>query len=64
MKYTVIGYYEDNSQPFVAHVIAATPQIACHKAVRSIHKDIRYTLRIVDVFSGHHRGVLGNDKVL
>lgn len=61
-KYTVIGYYADNDQPFVDWVSAKDPSAAAAKALRL--KDENYAPRIVEVLKGHHKGVLGNSKTL
>ena len=60
--WTVIGYYEDNMQPFVTHVSAKNSSDAAKRA--GTHTDSPDDLRIVEVLRGRHMGCLGNNEVL
>jgi len=51
-KYTVVGYYEDNSNIFVDHVTATTPRDAIIEVAR-LRKDDIYGVNIVSIFAGH-----------
>jgi hypothetical protein len=55
-KWTVVGFYEDNMQPYVEHVSATAPDEAVSKLTESV--------RVVEVFEGSHKGRLGNNEVL
>jgi hypothetical protein len=63
-KYTVVGFYEDNSQPYIAHVTASTPTRAASKAKSKAVKGTCGSTRlcVVDVFVGHHRGHKANRR--
>jgi hypothetical protein len=60
-KYTVIGYYLDNNQPFMDWVEARDPKSAVRKA-RKFRSD--HALGIVEVIKGNHKGCLSNETVL
>jgi hypothetical protein len=59
-KYTVIGFYDDNRQPCVHAVVAASPR----DAAKITFEEMTPGLQIVEVFKGDHMGLLGNDEVL
>jgi hypothetical protein len=61
-KWTVVAFYEDNDQPYVAHVNATSAEVAAEVAQKGVEDGL--TLRVVEVFSGHHRGRLGNSEIL
>ena len=72
-SYTVVGYWTDNDQPIVEHVSALTPQKAIEAAKAEILSretvvdDVDFitpNTRWVEVFEGHHHGVLSNEEVL
>ena len=60
-RFSVIGYYRDNNQPFVSWETQTSPQAAAKRAVetRSGH-----AIAIVEVVNGHVRGTLENSEVL
>lgn len=66
-KFTVIGYYKDNDQPWVSFTEAATPQGAAEMALKDILRRNQWSLDflgdifVVGVFKGHHKEVLGTD---
>ena len=67
-KYTVVGMYADNQQPWVQHVKADDPQAAAAEGCRSLMTDPEVVadednLFVVEVFEGHHMGCLGNEAV-
>lgn len=51
-KYTVVGYYEDNANIFVDHVIASNPMDAIRELALMRANDI-YGVNIVSIFAGH-----------
>lgn len=55
-KYTVVGYYVDNSQPYVGWVNSESPQDAS--------LEVPVEVVVVEVFEGHHKGCLDNGSVL
>lgn len=67
-KYTIVGLWSDNSQPWVEFAEGTSPE----RAVRSALEDLRLdhdwdeetlkNLFIVEILPGHHRGLLENDK--
>lgn len=59
-QWTVVGFYEDNSQPYVVHILATTPQEAAERAIGETSPEIR----VVEVFKGQHVGMLGNNEVI
>lgn len=67
--YTVIGFYRDNDQPFIQHVMAKDPKAAAVVAVCSASleddevKDWN-PLNVVEVLEGHHQGVLANEQII
>lgn len=48
-KFTIVGVYTDNGQPFTDHVTAANPE----EAVNAVSTD-RDTLLVIAVFAGYH----------
>ena len=62
MKYTVVGYWRDNNQPWVEWAEAETPKEAAQKAVSGAESSD--DLVVVDVFEGHHMGKLKNETVM
>lgn len=60
--YTVVGYYGDNDQPFVAHVKTDSPEAAVKASWGET--DSPSDLVVVEVFEGHHQGVLGNEETM
>lgn len=63
MRYTVIGFWKDNLQPFIVFVEAPTPMKAVKITPAKIdaeHED----LGIVEVIKGYHKGVLENEKII
>lgn len=53
-RYTVVGFYPDNDQVFVEHTKAKNPKAALINATKNLcTKPV-----IVDVFNGHHKGLL------
>jgi len=60
-RFSVIGYYRDNNQPFVSWETQTSPQAAAKRAqeTRSNH-----AIAIVEVVNGHVRGTLENNEVL
>lgn len=59
MKYTVIGYYEDNNEPFVDWITAKNPISATRRVLKKRDPGI-----VVEVFAGHRKGILENEKTL
>lgn len=70
MRYTVVGYYSDNSQPWIQWVDAQTPRKAALAAIREIIADNKRggihmevsTIIAVECFEGHQYGRLENDE--
>jgi hypothetical protein len=60
-RFSVIGFYPDNYQPFVSWETETTPQLAVERARI---KRPNTNLCIVEVVNGHVRGVLENKEVL
>lgn len=58
-KYTVVGFFLDNDQPYVAHVATRDKSLAIDAARRQASSDVA----IVEAFEGHHMGILGNDEI-
>lgn len=65
-KYTVIGFYDDNKQPFIEHRTAPDPGTAAQRVAQAAaqSKWDRSNMIIVEVIAGHHKGILGNDEIL
>jgi hypothetical protein len=72
--FSVIGYYEDNGQPFVEHVMAEDWTCGIIKAVELLEKksgafmsDARKHFRehvyIVEVIDGHHQGRTEHESI-
>ena len=59
-KWTVVGFYEDNMQPYVDHIMAESPQAAAEKTISKTEEN----LRVVEVFKGANIGRLNNNEVL
>jgi hypothetical protein len=57
-QFTVIGFYENNDQPYMEHTMALTPQ----KAVISLRPES--DVLVVDVLAGHHCGLLNNEELV
>lgn len=57
--FTVVCFYTDNDQPYVAWVTAQSPSDAVAVAAASAESGIT----VVEVFEGHHKGVLGNEHL-
>ena len=60
MKYTVVGYFSDNDQAFVDLTDASDPQAAVEAilTVRESEHGDSDNIVILEVFEGHHMGVL------
>jgi hypothetical protein len=64
-RFTVVGYYDDNQQPFVSWVMAEDPASASTRAFTKLGgEEASYELVVVEVFKGWMQGVLGNEKTL
>ncbi len=59
MKYTVVGFFEDNNQTFVEYVEADDAEDAAHGAQRGLGA----TIGVVEVFAGHLECAWGNSQV-
>lgn len=59
-KWTVIGFWHDNNQPFMSWVDAPTAQDAAY-AVKEANGD---DAKVVEVVSGIVAGHLNNDEIL
>jgi len=68
IKYTVIGLYADNSQPWMTHSTGDTPAHAARNGmlslVRGSDKADSDNLFVVEVIEGWHNGTLCNDSTL
>jgi hypothetical protein len=62
MKYTVVGFYHDNSQPFVDWVEGVFEPIDA--ANLAIGRRREHDPAVVEVLEGHHKGLLKNEEVL
>jgi hypothetical protein len=67
-KYTVVGFYADNQQPWITFVEAASPKIAARKGIRQLYDNgscgaALEDIFVVEVLAGHNQGLLGNQKV-
>jgi hypothetical protein len=67
-NYTVIGFYADNQQPWIIFVEASSPKVAARKGIRKLYDNGSCgaeleDIFVVEVFVGHHQGLLGNQKV-
>jgi hypothetical protein len=65
MKFTVVGFYSDNMQPFVGWVEAKTPQLATDATVKQLggsRGDNYDNFVFVEVFRGHRKGQLRNTE--
>ena len=62
-KYTIVGYYRDNNQPFVGHIKAATPQQAAKQALEKA-ADQNLDLYVVEAFKGYRQGQLANETTV
>lgn len=62
MKFTIVGYWVDNDQPWIEHVDAANAQEAAAKAVAGLGPDDGDAdeLVVVEAFRGHLKGKLAN----
>lgn len=74
-KYTVIGLYEDNHQPWAAWVKARSTKEAAANGVKSMialnqpgdPEDEAYiakNLLVMSVLAGHHKDLLGSDELI
>ena len=66
-RFTVVGFYTDNHQPWIELVEAKDPQEAAKNAVHSLAalNDMDpASISVIDVFEGKHSGVLNNETVL
>ena len=64
-RFTVVGFYNDNDQPFVSWVVAEDPQVAStHAIARLARETYPDNLSVVEVFRGWVKGTLRNEKVL
>ena len=66
--YTVIGFYADNQQPWIAFVVAGTPKAAAKKGIKTVWDNgesgaVLEDMFVVEVVDGQRHGVLGNQKV-
>ena len=70
MRYTVIGIYGDNQQPWMTFVEeASSPKDAARKGIHNVHgegvENVPLSeILVVEVFEGYIPGVLGNDSIL
>jgi hypothetical protein len=62
--YTVIGYYRDNNQPWMAHESAPDPQAAAGKALARLTAQSSGDPAVVEVIVGRHKGVLCNESLV
>lgn len=59
MKYTVVGYFSDNNQVWIEHVLANTWDDAIRQGIKQIKlvsEQPTDNIVIVEVFQGHHKG--------
>jgi hypothetical protein len=61
MKFTVIGFYRDNNQPWMEHIIAPDPQCAAGKALVKLSSGDPV---VVEAIAGHHKGTLCNETLM
>lgn len=65
-KYTVVGYWEDNGRPWVAHVEAMSASYAMVEAVECMVSEWEAEpaqIAIVEVFPGHIKGEACTESV-
>ncbi|MEN6550075.1 MAG: hypothetical protein ABFE07_28870 [Armatimonadia bacterium] len=67
-RFTVVGYFADEDQPWVEHVITLNSEQAIAVAVRKLCKlndwnaeEEAHNIVVVEVFRGHHKGQLHNN---
>lgn len=60
-KWTVVGFYTDNNQPWVEWTTAKTPEAAAAVAARARYPN---DVAVLEVFAGHRKGRLNNEEVL
>jgi hypothetical protein len=67
-KFTVIGLYADNQQPWMSFVEAGHPKAAAKKGITQLYDNGSCGAELEDIFvveviAGHNQGLLGNQKV-
>jgi hypothetical protein len=67
-RFTVIGIYADNNQPWMARTFAVDGPSAAANAIKAMtkteDKPDEDDLLVVEAIAGWHLGCLGNDSVL
>jgi hypothetical protein len=59
----VVGFYEDNYQPYVGHFKAEDAKLAA-AAAKVEAENAGTQLSVVEVFDGHLQGKLANEEVI
>jgi hypothetical protein len=67
-KYTVIGFYADNQQPWMSFVEASSPKAAAKKGIKTVYDNGEsgaelQDMFVIEVLAGQQYGLLGNQKV-
>jgi hypothetical protein len=67
--YTVIGFYADNQQPWMAFVGATSPKAAAKLGIKTVYDNGESGAELEDMFvvevvEGQRPGILGNQKVV
>jgi hypothetical protein len=67
--FTVIGFYADNQQPWMAFVRATSPKAAAKLGIKTVYDNGESGAELEDMFvveivEGQRHGVLGNQKVV
>jgi len=69
-SYMVVGFYEDNKQPWCYEQTADTPRAAAKEAVKGTLEangwieDDAHNIQVVEVLDEERKGVLGSDLIL
>jgi hypothetical protein len=67
--YTVIGFYADNNQPWMAFVKSSSPKAAAKLGIKMVYDNGESGANLEDMFvvevvEGQRHGELGNQKVV
>lgn len=66
--YTVVGFYADSNQPWVDFVASTSAKLAAQRGILNMYNNGENgceveDLMVVEVFAGHNKGLLLNQKV-
>jgi len=69
-KYTIIGLWADDSQPYILHAEGPSPSLALRAALNEVMHENDWTeeklenLFIVEIVAGYRYGLLNNNKTI